>query len=98
MTLPSSARLAIRYEELRAHVLHGHDRALLGVAVVRRQGLPVWMTLVGAEETAAGGVAACEMPASPPHSSRPPALVRSELLAAFTDLLIGAALGVQEVS
>ena len=96
--MPSSERLATRYEELRARVLHGHDRAWLGVAVVRRQGLPVWMTLVGAEETAAGGVAACEPPASPPPSSRPPAMVRSELLAAFTDLLIGAALGVQEVS
>ena len=98
MTVPSSERLAIRYEELRARVLHGHGRALLGVAVVLRQGLPVWMTLVGAEETAAGGVAACETPASPRHSSRSPAMVRRELLAAFTDLLIGAALGVQEVS
>lgn len=46
MTVPSSERLAIRYEELRARVLHGHDRALHGVAVVLRQGLPVWMTLV----------------------------------------------------
>ena len=96
--MPSSARLASRYEELRARVLQGHDRAWLGVAVVLCQGLPAWMTLVGAEETAAGCAAACEMPASPPHSSRPPVMVRSELLAAFTDLLIGAALGVQEVS
>ena len=96
--MPSSARLATRYEELRARVLHGHGRALLGVAVVLRQGLPVWMTLVGAEETAAGCVAACETAASPPHPCRSPTMVRSELLAAFTDLLIGAALGVQEVS
>ncbi len=86
MTGPSSERLAIRYEELRARVLHGHDRALLGVAVVRRQGLPVWMTWVGAEETAAGSVAACETPTSPFPSSCPPAMVRSELLAAFTHL------------
>ena len=96
--MPASERLATRYEELRARVLHGHDRAVLGVAVVRRQGLPVWMTVVGAEETAAGRVAAGETPVSLPSASCPPAMVRSELLATFTDLLIGAALGVQEVS
>ena len=57
MTTPSSNRLVTRYEALRAHVLDGHDRALIGVAVVLRQGLWVWMTLVDAEETAAARVA-----------------------------------------
>ena len=98
MTRPSSDRLVIRYETLRAHVLDGHDRALIGVAVVRRQGLSVWMTLVDAEETAAARVAPCETTASRPPPARPPVIVRRELLAAFTNLLIGAALGVQEVS
>lgn len=98
MTRPASERLATRYEELRAQVLEGQDRALLGMAVVLRQGLPVWMTLVDAEETAAARVATCETTASPPPPARPPTIVRRELLAAFTDLLIGAALGVQEVS
>lgn len=98
MTRPSSERLATRYEEVRAHVLDGDDRALLGVAVVLRQGLPVWMTLVDAEETAAARVAPCERAASPGPPACPPAMVRSELLAVFADLLLGAALGGQEVS
>lgn len=87
--------LATRYEAVRAHVLHGHHEASLGAAIVRRQGLPTWMTLVAAEEAA--HVAPGETTASTHAPCGAPAMVRSQLLAAFTDLLIGAALGVQEV-
>lgn len=86
-----------RYEALRAHVLAGHDRAAIGVAVVVQQGLSVWMTLVDAEETAAARVAPGETTASPSPPACPSAIVPSELLAAFANLLIGAALGVPEV-
>ena len=75
-------------------MIDGHDRASLAAVVLLRQGLPAWMMLVGAEEGAR--VAPCETSASSALPSRPPMMVRSELLAAFTDLLIGA-LGMQEV-
>jgi hypothetical protein len=80
--------LATRYEQLRDQAVHGHPMSSLGAAVLRRQGLPAWMTLVAAEEAAR--VASGDAPSSSHPPSHPPATVRRELLAAFTDLLIGA--------
>jgi hypothetical protein len=96
VTRPSSDQLETRYEALRAGVIHG-DRASLGVAVVVRQGLAVWMTLVDAEEAAVARVAARETTAAAPSPACPSAIVPSELLAAFVNLVVGAALGAPEV-
>lgn len=87
--------LATRYEQLREHARHGGQMSALGAAVLLRQGVAAWMTLVATEEAA--GVTARDCTSSTPSAFDPPPPARSDLLAAFTDLLV-AALTTQEAS
>ena len=73
---------------LRERALHGGPMSSQEVAVLRGQGLAAWMTLVAAEEASA--ITARECTSSIPISNNAPATPRSELVAAFTDLLVGA--------
>ena len=63
------------------------------MAVLLRQGLWAWMTVIAAEEvhdrSRRASSAANTPPASPSMPSLPPASVCSELLVAWTDLLVG---------
>ncbi len=96
MNPPPPKGLATRYEQLRERVLHGGgDRRSTAIAVLLRQGLWAWMTLVAAEDMR--NIGHCEPAPSrwtatlPPTPSLPTAPLRSELLAAWTDLVVGVA-------
>jgi len=82
----------VRYEQLREKVLHGRKDRSSSMAVLVHQGLWAWMTVVAAEEAHCIGrresPAANTPPASPSIPSLFPASVNSELLAAWTDLLV----------
>ena len=94
MNPPPPKGLATRYEQLRERVLHGGgDRRSTAIAVLLRQGLWAWMTLVAAEDMR--NIGHCESAPSnrsatlPPTPSLPTASARGELLAAWTDLVVG---------
>jgi hypothetical protein len=63
------------------------------MAVLVRQGLWAWMTVIAAEEVHGIGRRECPAanttPTSPSMPSSLPALVCGELLVAWTDLLVG---------
>ncbi len=82
----------MRYEQLRQQVLQGCQDRSAARAVLLRQGLWAWMTVIAAEQGDDRGrqefSAANTTPTSPPMPSLPPASVCGELLVAWTDLLV----------
>lgn len=93
---PPAKGLATRYEQLREQVLHGGgERRSTSIAVLLHQGLWAWLTLVAAEETLKIAhrepVPSNRTATLPAHVSLPAAPVPSELLAAWTDLVVGVA-------
>jgi hypothetical protein len=72
---------------MREQVLRGDNARCMGMTVVLRQGLWAWMMLVAAED--ADAVAARGPVRSAPGPPALPARVCGELLAAWTDLVVG---------
>jgi len=85
--MPLPQGLATRYEQLREQVLRGGGSGCTAIAVVLRQGLWTWMMLAAAED--AHGVTRREAVSQSLAPSYPPASVPRELLAAWTDLVVG---------
>jgi hypothetical protein len=85
--MPLPQGLPTRYEQLREQVLCGAGRLCMGMSVVLRQGLWAWMMLAAAED--AHGVTRCQAASQSPDPSFPLATVPRELLAAWTDLVVG---------
>lgn len=85
--MPLPQGLATRYEELREQILCGAGRLCMEMSVVLRQGLWAWMVLAAAEGT--DGVTGCEAASQSPAPSFPLVTVPRELLAAWTDLVVG---------
>jgi hypothetical protein len=79
--------LATRYEQLREQVIRGGGSGGTAIAVVVRQGLWAWIMLAAAED--AHGVPRPEAVRTTPTPSSPPPTVPRELLAAWTDLVVG---------
>lgn len=72
---------------MREQVLRGDHAHGVGLTVVLRQGLWAWMMLVAAEDV--DGVASRNPVRSAPGPPALPARVCGELLAAWTDLVVG---------
>ena len=77
--------LATHYEQLRERALGGGGNRGIGMAVVRRQGLWVWMMLVPAQTD--DSARRSSVPPVAILSSTPPP-VRSELLAVWSGLVL----------
>jgi hypothetical protein len=85
--MPLPQGLATRYEQLREQVLCGGGSGCTAIAVVLHQGLWAWMMLAAAEDT--HGLTRPEAVLPAPTQSSPPVSVPRELLAAWTDLVVG---------
>jgi transposase len=85
---PTAPRgLAARYERLREQALHGGGCSSVGMMLVRRQGLWARMLLAASDDERDCALAHVSEPAPTPLAL--PATVGGELLAAWTDLLVG---------
>lgn len=71
---------------MRERVLHGDKACCVGMTVVLRQGLWAWVMLVAAEDADAVPPAPVR---SAPDAPTLPARVCGQLLAAWTDLVVG---------
>lgn len=85
--MPAPGGLVERYERMRERFLRGDHARCVGMTVVLRQGLWAWMMLVAPED--ADGVAPRGIVRSAPGPPTLPARVCAELLAAWTDLVVG---------
>lgn len=97
-----SLELATHYERLREQVVGSGNGQTLGMTVLLRQGLWAWMLLVAAQPAdgasdARVGVPSLATSLQSPLPSHPPATVRHELVAAWTNLVVGASHFHQEV-
>ena len=86
--MPASRGLAAGYERMREQVLYGGDPRSVGVTLVLRQGLWAWMMLAAPEDK--GSDASRGAPGPMPSPLLSPVTVCSELVAAWTDLVVGA--------
>jgi len=86
--VPASHGLAACYERMREQVLYGGDPRSVGITLVLRQGLWAWMMLAAPENE--GSDASRGAPGPTPTPPSPVVTVCSELLAAWTDLVVGA--------
>lgn len=95
-TRPARGRLATRYEQLRQSVRSGNAAPSGGLAILLHQGLAVWMQLAAADPCLQVDPNSDRHVASAPSSTctptprlfEPPRLPRSELLAAWSELLV----------
>ena len=86
--MPEPRGLAARYERMRERALHGGGYSSVGMTLVLRQGLWAWMMLAASDDEQGGAFPYVPGPSHTPRSL--PVTVGSELLAAWTDLVVGA--------
>lgn len=82
---------------MREQVLRGGSQYTVGTTVVLRQGLWAWMQLTAGTEDSGAPVPASVVGSIGTVCPSPPAGVRHELLAVWTDMVVGA-ISRQEVS